>query len=705
MMSPNDNDQPAPELEVSVSRFTDLFNSDVAEQMDVPWERVLSWLETKPTKRWHEKTDGWSPVLYEPAKRARENIKEVYGLVIDYDKKSDWPSVLTLWRPFYGLVYTTKSHSIDKHRLRVVLPLNRAVTADEYDRLRQWAGRQSKLAGLEADEQAKDASRFWYVPTIPDGNDWRAERLTGSPLDVDATLPLAESPSLRVVPQPTYVTTDQKAERARRYLAKIPGAVSGDGGHTQTFNAVCTVMFGFDLDPDTTYSLIASDYNTRCDPAWSEKELLHKVRSAAERCTRTRGYLLTDNRQPVYSTQQASDAATPLEAEHDVDWRAGCVQKKDGTFKRAYINIVRVVAHHPEFRGKWSLNTMTGDVWFDGNAMRESLVHHLRARADHILGYTPPAADVEAAIQAAAEQRPFHPVQQYLHSVDWDNTPRLIHVAREYLGAESQLHAEMFRRWAIGAVARAVQPGCKFDTALMLYGAQGYGKSTFFAVLGDDYHADSPIDISNKDSFQQIHAAWLYEFSELENVVTGKAESRLKAFITSTHDMYRAPYARAVTRKARGVALCGTTNRRQILTDDTGSRRFWIVPVSQPIDVIELSRVRDQLWAEAMAAYEAGEIWWLDADLERQREKANEEFNEEDAWTDRVRDWLRAPTVAATTVSDVLTGALEVDLSRQGHWETRRVGRILTRLGWHREREAAGDRRWVYLRPGRQEEM
>src|SRR5512139_439430 len=127
-MSPDD--MPKPELETHISRFTELFKADVAEQMDVSWERVFGWLETKPTKRWTEKCPGWSPVIYDPPHRAKDNIKQVFGLVLDYDKAAVWERVTTLWQNFYGLVYTTKSHNIDRHRVRVVLPLSRPVTAD-----------------------------------------------------------------------------------------------------------------------------------------------------------------------------------------------------------------------------------------------------------------------------------------------------------------------------------------------------------------------------------------------------------------------------------------------------------------------------------------------------------------------------------------------------------------------------------------------
>jgi hypothetical protein len=498
---------------ISVAHFASLPETSVVEHWSFTTDELLSWLERKPTARWkgQHSTPGWSPAQYDPPERARDNIKAVYALVLDYDKnRPTFEAVAALWSPFYGLIYTTKSHDIDAHRLRVVLPLSRPVTPGEYDQLWLWATQLSARSELTTDGQAKDASRFWYVPTPPDRGEWQAQRLTGSTLDVDATLPLVVvEPQLRVVTTSPPVTTDARVTRARAYLEKIPGAVSGDGGHTATFNAVAHVMFGFDLDADTTYSLIAQDYNPRCDPPWNEKQLRHKIESVATRCKRERGYLLDQQRAPIYTTQQAADRAPEVPAELDVDWRSLLVIGDKGKARRGYNNVLAFVRHHPDYRGHWSLNSMTGDVWFKGAPIRDTFVHDVRAHADRVLGFSPGRDDVDAAILTSAQDRPFHPIRQYLDSIDWDGQSRLALMADEYLGAPGNLYAQMVRRWMIGAVARALSPGCKLDTALMLFGKQGFFKSTFFSILGGQWHSDSAIDISNKDSFQQIHAAWI----------------------------------------------------------------------------------------------------------------------------------------------------------------------------------------------------
>lgn len=698
-------------LPCCVARFRSLTQTDVTDHIVTTWDKWLTWLASEPSDvfRGDMQHSGWSPVRYEPATRGRANVREAYALVLDYDQGARWDAVRELWADSYGVIYTTKSHGIPgadgrpTERFRVVLPLDRSVTPDEYDRLWQWGARRSHDAGCEADKQAKDVSRFWYDPTIPPGG-WRTDRFAGAPINVDAVLALVEPPKLRSVPPPRTLPTGERQQRAAAYLSRIPGAVSGAGGHTATFNAVAHVMFGFDLSADDTRALILSDYNQRCDPPWSEKEIEHKITSVASGCKRERGYLLTD-RTPVHTIKQAADHAPQPTEQPSTDWRELLLCKKDRTPKRGYNNVLVFVRHHPEYRGKWSLNTMTGDVWFDGLRMPDTFVHDIRARADQVLGFSPGRDDVEAAILTSASARTFHPIQQYLRSIDWDGQPRLSAMARDYLGSDQPLYAELVRKWMISAVARALTPGCKVDTSLMLYGKQGAYKSSFFKALGGDWHADSPIDISSKDSFGQIHAAWIYEFAELENVVHGRAESKLKAWMTSTHDMFRAPYARVVKNQPRSCVICGSTNRDRFLTDDTGSRRFWIVHVKQPVPRGLLEEMRDQLWAEAVAAFDAGEEWWLAADADAERERLNADFEDEDPWDERIAEYLRPPSRTEITVTELLEEAVKVPIDRQDRWAQMRVAKSLAKAGWRRVREAKGERRWRYVRPDVQTEM
>ncbi len=78
-------------------------------------------------------------------------------------------------------------------------------------------------------------------------------------------------------------------ERARKYLAKLPPSVSGQGGHNAAFHAACVLVAGFDL-PEAAALELMREFNAGCNPKWSERELLHKVKQAGKQPGQ-KGYL------------------------------------------------------------------------------------------------------------------------------------------------------------------------------------------------------------------------------------------------------------------------------------------------------------------------------------------------------------------------------------------------------------------------------
>lgn len=362
-------------------------------------------------------------------------------------------------------------------------------------------------------------------------------------------------------------------------------------------------------------------------------------------------------------------------------------------------NVMKIFRWAPPYAGRFRLNLMTQSVEFEGKAIPEGRVSTLREDIEDAPwgGFSPSDSAVMQAIRGLAEEQSYHPVQQYLGSLTWDQTPRLDAVATELLRVEdpAPLTVTMVRRWFISAVARALDPGCQVDHALVLMGSQGLKKSSFFRALAGAWFADTEIRIGDKDAYGQIHAAWITEWGEIDKITTQRHAGDVKAFVSRRSDLFRPPYGRTTANFPRSCVLVGSTNENEFLTDPTGSRRFWVVRITKVIDADAVAAVRDQLWAEAVAAYKAGELHYLLPDEELAREAAAEEFRVRDAWEEVVETWLVEtwPGVSAQTQQKHLTSqtilrkAIGLEPRDMDRGVTMRLGRVMDALGYERTKE------------------
>jgi putative DNA primase/helicase len=296
--------------------------------------------------------------------------------------------------------------------------------------------------------------------------------------------------------------------------------------------------------------------------------------------------------------------------------------------------------------------------------------------------------------QVASEHR-YNPVAEYLRSLSWDGTERISAVAEDILGiGPDELTQAMLRKWFISAVARPLNPGCKVDTVLILQGPQGVLKSTFFSTLAGAWFSDSPVDIQNKDALMLLRRVWILEWAELDAMQRARDAAAVKAFVSSRVDSFRLPFGRRIVDAPRHCVIVGSTNDEDILGDSTGNRRYWIVQVHDRLDIPKLAAWRDQLWAEAVSLYRAGEAWWLAPEQERALARAQERFEKRDPWEEAIADWLaRRATLAPLTTTEILDKALH---KPEGSWtsgDARRAAALLRRLGWEaRNTRHDGDR-------------
>jgi len=383
-------------------------------------------------------------------------------------------------------------------------------------------------------------------------------------------------------------------------------------------------------------------------------------------------------------------------------WQVTLTTNAEGHIKNTFGNVCKILRNADAYRGRLSFNAMRVAPYIEGRLLRESDLARIREDIEQQWGFAPTKADVVQAVSLVAEERSFHPVQQYLGGLAWDGEARIARVAAEVLGNRTAdaLTLKMLRLWFISAVARALQPGCKVDTTLVLVGDQSFRKSTFFESLGGEWFSNSYADIKTKDGVLQVHAAWLYEWAEIERITTRTSSSDVKAFLTVSKDDVRPPYAMGVVTQPRSSVIVGSTNKA-FLDDETGSRRFWPVKVEQRVDVTRLRGWRDQLWAEAVVAFKTGEEWWLTEEEDRQREHAASEHMVDNPWLERIARYVADPSRLhfGVTVADVLVGALGLELGRIARGDETRVGKALRHLDWTAKQEIRNGARVRVYRP------
>jgi len=402
------------------------------------------------------------------------------------------------------------------------------------------------------------------------------------------------------------------------------------------------------------------------------------------------------------------------------DWRANLKFDKHGKpEKKNPTNWFLFLRHHPKFEGMFALNTFTNTItvrrrppWDDrGGAWQErGLTDDDQIRcALELDSYETGELQVShegmgRTISSVAEAQRFNPVADYLRGLQWDGVDRLYGGDKQdgwlchYFGAEPlTYHRTVGMRWLIAGAARALSDGGtveKVDTMLILEGPQGYFKSTALEILatldGRRMYTDSVDSFQGKDAAMQTNGVLIVEIAELVGM-TGRNVDAVKKWMSSKVDRYRPPYGKNVIEAPRRFIVAATVNPNGpgYLHDATGARRFWPVACGRPCDLTALERDRDQLWAEAVHRFLAGEQWWLKPDEVPDAEYQAGKRYHDDPWAGRL-DFLMQGA-AELTLQACFEG-ISMPLHRASAEDKRRVADHMKARGWVTIRDGKGER-------------
>lgn len=384
------------------------------------------------------------------------------------------------------------------------------------------------------------------------------------------------------------------------------------------------------------------------------------------------------------------------------DWVSDCQTDREGEPRPNLANAMVALRKDPRFRDAFAYDEMLRSgilmkgpprlidgrpVAFEPRPVQDTDVTALQ-EALQLSGLEKLSTDtLHKAVDLRAAEKAYHPVQAYLNSLVWDGTHRLETWLATYCGVKHSDYATgIGQMFLIAMVARVFEPGCKADYMLVLEGPQGIRKSTVCRILGDKWFSDSLPDIrtAGKDVSQHLAGKWLIEVAEMSALDKAEAAA-LKAFITRNKEQYRPSYGRREVEEPRQCVFIGTTNKDAYLRDETGARRFWPVKagVTGSINTEALERDRDQLFAQALAAYRSGTTWWPSQEFERDHIAPQQaERYEADAWTELVVAFL--VDKPKTTILQVAKEALFIETPKVGTADQRRIAAILEMSGWQR---------------------
>ena len=599
--------------------------------------------------------------------------------------------------PYAALLYTTHSHTPENPRARIVIPLTRDVTPEEFVAVARYT---AQALGIEYfDECSYRPNQMMYWPSTPLNGEYVFKTVEKAWLDPDAVLQVhpewhdptqlptssresrATTVTYKKVQDPLTkeglvgafnrvyfpITTAidtflsdvyEPTEKENRYHFKASGSMAGveiiDGGkfaysHHAKDPAYLTLCNAFDL---VRIHIFGND---------DEKQSFRDMCEFAGQDEQVKILLLKERQ------EQAAAEFTPCPDGVDTEWQKKLkYMPRSGQLENSLHNLT-LILQNDEYLKNIVFNQLADGMEIKGEVPWKHPARFWRDADDaQLVCYidshygTFSAGNYQTAVAKVTDDRSYHPIKEYFDALpEWDGIDRVDTLLIDYLGAEDNAYVRAITRKTLcAAYMRVYLPGIKFDCMPVLCGGQGIGKSTFIAKLGRDWFSDSLnlSDMNDKTAAEKLQGYWIIEIGELAGMKKADLD-KVKAFISRQDDKYRASFGRRVTPHPRQCVFFGTTNNENgYLRDITGNRRYWNVRVTgngphKPWEMTE--DVVAQIWAETAVLAKAGETLYLPPELEDYARMEQRSAMERDDREGMVEDYLDMPLPEAWDNFDI----------------------------------------------------
>ena len=610
--------------------------------------------------------------------------RSLLTLDMDYGTPDIWDELILL-HDFKCCVYSTHKHTPEHPRLRLLLPLTREVSEDEYPAVARMV---AKEIGIDLfDDTTYEPARLMYWPSTSANGEFFYQTKDGNEIDPDVYLskysdwhdtsmwPVSSRQSEAVrrsiseqadpLTKPGVVGAFCRAytveEAIDAFLSDVyaPSAMNGRYDYIPADSSAGVVTY----DGKFAYSHHATD--PVCGRLLNAFDLvrLHRFRDLDDKCALDTApgklpsfkamsdFALKDEKvKEVFAEERKAQASEEFS---DENWQKALELDKSGKVKNTLQNLTVILMNDPllkplVFNQLLDGMEIKGDVpWrHPSKFWRDADDAQLISYVDSHYGIFS-ARNYDIAVAKVSDDRSYHPIREFIDNLpEWDGIKRVDTLLVDYLGANDNEYVRaVTRKTLCAAIKRVLCPGCKFDSMLVLNGPQGVGKSTLIAKLAGEWFSDSLNlgDTKDKTAAEKLQGYWILEIGELAGLKKAEVET-LRSFLSRQNDIYRAAFGKRATPHLRQCVFFGTTNAESgYLRDTTGNRRFW--PVKTPGTGEKHSwdltaEIICQIWSEALVYVKQGEKLYLSAELETLSKAEQREAMESDEREGLVRLYL-----------------------------------------------------------------